>query len=58
MINPLYTPSLNESPSEKEGKSHPQKITTLFCRPLNESPSEKEGKFRAFLNAQLNEHPQ
>ena len=41
----LSTPkSLNESPSEKEGKScHPRpNIPKPKC--LNESPSEKEGK--------------
>ena len=38
--------SLNESPSEKEGKS-PRTAAAWDGRPvgLNESPSEKEGKF-------------
>ncbi len=36
--------SLNESPSEKEGKYyHSRKYRVQFW-PLNESPSEKEGK--------------
>ena len=35
---------LNESPSEKEGKSR-ETIITHSLKPLNESPSEKEGKF-------------
>ena len=53
--------ALNESPSEKEGKS-------LDCRhergkdlTLNESPSEKEGKLRrsgaAGIGSPLNESP-
>ena len=39
--------SLNESPSEKEGKfdDHGEDSTTNFG--LNESPSEKEGKYFA-----------
>ena len=35
---------LNESPSEKEGKSGWQADTKTHEVPLNESPSEKEGK--------------
>ena len=36
---------LNESPSEKEGKSDNTKLPTeTVTRALNESPSEKEGK--------------
>ena len=35
---------LNESPSEKEGKSHESVELTVPTRGLNESPSEKEGK--------------
>ena len=36
---------LNESPSEKEGKSFRQRLqSSRFSCPLNESPSEKEGK--------------
>ena len=36
--------SLNESPSEKEGKYRALSIT-LYQLTLNESPSEKEGKY-------------
>ena len=38
--------SLNESPSEKEGKSYGKGLSKRRLRwALNESPSEKEGKF-------------
>ena len=37
---------LNESPSEKEGKSNAQLLTEINKGGLNESPSEKEGKWR------------
>ena len=37
--------SLNESPSEKEGKFHPTKNVVGRRLGLNESPSEKEGKW-------------
>ena len=36
--------SLNESPSEKEGKSPLRNTTVRRLITLNESPSEKEGK--------------
>ena len=36
---------LNESPSEKEGKSFGVAVGLLIAGGLNESPSEKEGKF-------------
>ena len=36
---------LNESPSEKEGKSILHELTSIGEYSLNESPSEKEGKF-------------
>ena len=36
--------SLNERPSEKEGKYRTPAPTTSNQAPLNESPSEKEGK--------------
>ena len=36
--------SLNESPSEKEGKSGVSNRDSLATKALNESPSEKEGK--------------
>ena len=36
--------TLNESPSEKEGKFIVPDGTGWGNRPLNESPSEKEGK--------------
>ena len=38
---------LNESPSEKEGKSRPPLLTIPRPPGLNESPSEKEGKSEA-----------
>ena len=37
-------PTLNESPSEKEGKCPSGKSGARRLPPLNESPSEKEGK--------------
>ncbi len=37
--------SLNESPSEKEGKSGTFAASIVMTTRLNESPSEKEGKF-------------
>ena len=37
--------SLNESPSEKEGKSQVRDTPGMMPSGLNESPSEKEGKF-------------
>ena len=37
--------TLNESPSEKEGKSENNLLVILSAFTLNESPSEKEGKF-------------
>ena len=36
--------SLNESPSEKEGKFMRESRSRRYRRSLNESPSEKEGK--------------
>ena len=38
---------LNESPSEKEGKSRAPAVLLLQNPSLNESPSEKEGKSSA-----------
>ena len=54
--------SLNESPSEKEGKSRTQSDRCTASTTLNESPSEKEGKsdrtaHRAAHSASLNESP-
>ena len=37
--------TLNESPSEKEGKLERPHIAASWEGTLNESPSEKEGKF-------------
>ena len=37
--------TLNESPSEKEGKLPVCWVTRQAAKALNESPSEKEGKF-------------
>ena len=39
-----FRESLNESPSEKEGKSTTSPVVTPTQVSLNESPSEKEGK--------------
>ncbi len=41
--------TLNESPSEKEGKLGCRKRLTVDPKTLNESPSEKEGKSLTFL---------
>ena len=38
--------SLNESPSEKEGKEDIKGLFRRFWESLNESPSEKEGKWQ------------
>ena len=43
---PFVWCALNESPSEKEGKSLTQSGQFLPIPTLNESPSEKEGKFK------------
>ena len=40
----LKVSALNESPSEKEGKSSVPYLEDLVLLALNESPSEKEGK--------------
>ena len=45
--------SLNESPSEKEGKCHNHNAEEIHDLSLNESPSEKEGKCREVINADL-----
>ena len=42
----LVGAALNESPSEKEGKSGENDTQIYESLPLNESPSEKEGKLR------------
>ena len=39
-----FDASLNESPSEKEGKLKPKFLLSFVALGLNESPSEKEGK--------------
>ena len=54
--------ALNESPSEKEGKSPVLLSALRLLVPLNESPSEKEGKFittisLSGINDTLNESP-
>ena len=46
--------TLNESPSEKEGKCNPHKRQSPRADTLNESPSEKEGK-SAFGNGTIDE---
>ena len=43
----LTAQTLNESPSEKEGKSQPRSLSFARQMTLNESPSEKEGKLRS-----------
>ena len=46
MVPVLDRKALNESPSEKEGKSGTLRLRLTIIRgPLNESPSEKEGKY-------------
>ena len=55
-------PSLNESPSEKEGKFAADGPANAAKGALNESPSEKEGKYngqsaRAPILPALNESP-
>ena len=59
---PLLEDALNESPSEKEGKSCGGLVSHVDQLPLNESPSEKEGKFGKFRDLfvdarSLNESP-
>ena len=54
--------SLNESPSEKEGKFASSVQGKRTASSLNESPSEKEGKYRRLhahilLRHRLNESP-
>ena len=44
---------LNESPSEKEGKSTPALDEAFNEFSLKESPSEKEGKFAALRAARV-----
>ena len=40
----VISATLNESPSEKEGKCTQQNVNLRHRHALNESPSEKEGK--------------
>ena len=40
----VFAQTLNESPSEKEGKCTRQRMYPTTGKALNESPSEKEGK--------------
>ena len=53
--------SLNESPSEKEGKSKTEESFNEALEGLNESPSEKEGKSKNIYEGSmwdgLNESP-
>ena len=58
----LCSLSLNESPSEKEGKFLSVRVLLAILDTLNESPSEKEGKYAcepaaADIRAALNESP-
>ena len=55
---PFVWCALNESPSEKEGKSLTQSGQFLPIPTLNESPSEKEGKYLHTLHTQSSHHPQ
>ena len=60
--DPTCSPSLNESPSEKEGKSGNGLTVALTDVGLNESPSEKEGKSLSIIcgranHQSLNESP-
>ena len=51
MLRPTHSISsqcLNESPSEKEGKSNRESFFADVHKGLNESPSEKEGKSARF----------
>ena len=50
--------SLNESPSEKEGKSASIGRGAGAAKSLNESPSEKEGKFIAVGILEIASQPQ
>ena len=45
--------SLNESPSEKEGKYRRLHAHILLRHRLNESPSEKEGKSAAIMRLEI-----
>ena len=49
--------TLNESPSEKEGKYPCRAAVGCAFNPLNESPSEKEGKLRALRPAVVYQFP-
>ena len=49
-------PGLNESPSEKEGKSARPALSAKTMAGLNESPSEKEGKFQTGSGLNLSLH--
>ena len=52
------TDSLNESPSEKEGKSMTKTDELLAMRArLNESPSEKEGKLSYVVSSRIRNMP-
>ena len=62
MFGDVFPAPLNESPSEKEGKSSVTGLPSSPLTTLNESPSEKEGKFCPGLSAgfqcvALNESP-
>ena len=46
-LQPFARKSLNESPSEKEGKLGYGPLENQLRAALNESPSEKEGKWDA-----------
>ena len=50
--------ALNESPSEKEGKSGVSRSAAGRCASLNESPSEKEGKLSSAFSVQSSMTPQ
>ena len=50
--------ALNESPSEKEGKSRARVSSLARLTSLNESPSEKEGKSQPEVQALADGGPQ
>ena len=60
--HPQHPRRLNESPSQKEGKSECERGSTYMLAGLNESPSQKEGKSTPLYPAltswtRLNESP-
>ena len=52
------SPTLNESPSEKEGKYKRRSPIDTCIASLNESPSEKEGKLKVRAELTYQDGPQ